>query len=340
MVERLKDMLRTPFSMLPLVAVLIVFTAGLSSYFTVLENKKNIEIVNKIDEQERKREWRSIVNIIEYNMDLYRQNSKVIAMQIENDLRQAYPDLGELEEQMDNNTYDQRFYDSTKMYLYDDQIGKVEAQPYVKTIGTVEHIIAFYTNNKDNTLSKLERDANVESDVKWGDLAELNLNPTLSEKAIKAAVEDQARGVIFTQSSKSSSGAVEKMEDMSITSLKKIYEEHGIDEFKHIDLLAPAYITEEGDIFGNEDSVKGFKKNKTKKMVIIQSVNLFDIIDDRGDALVESRLSIEKSMIFVHQFTQQKIFVSVLLSFVLWSIAIYLIITYNSESRKRSTDEY
>lgn len=325
-------MLRTPFTILPIVALLLVFTSGLGTYFTFLENEKNLTINQKLSTQQKMKEWKNIESVIYFNMDLHRQNSRIIAVGVERDLISHYDDLSILEKQMDNDTYDDAFYRIMEKNLYDPTMQNRPVQrPFLKMAGTTTNLITFHSNNNEHTLYPIVE--NVKKGTSWHEISELNeYNETLSKQAYRAVVR-QSKGLIYTQTSKSESGRVEQMQSMSIGELRKLYYESGLEEFKHLNLLAPAYITENGDIFGNMD-IRGLNNNHTKKIVIIQSVPMYDFLEKYMDKMDNIDGEIENTMLCVKKHGQQKVLVSLIVSFILWTVAIYLILIYNSQMKE------
>lgn len=63
--------------------------------------------------------------------------------------------------------------------------------------------------------------------------------------------------------------------EISYMSLKDVYLKEGIMGFKNYQFLIPAYITDTGDIFGQQDIVAG-EPQDTYKYIVIQSVSLYD----------------------------------------------------------------
>jgi hypothetical protein len=71
-------------------------------------------------------------------------------------------------------------------------------------------------------------------------------------------------------------------DDIDMTILKQIYMEKGLKGLSEIEILCPAYITENGDIFGIPDVSNYGKKNDNDKLIIVQRFNIYDQIMDRN----------------------------------------------------------
>ena len=96
-----------------------------------------------------------------------------------------------------------------------------------------------------------------------------------------------------------------KIQDATIESLKEIYMEEGLNGLRNYEILVPVYITDTGDIFGQQDIIQGVKQN-THKIIIIQEFNLYDqlqkttpeLYEDLVDSEDTSELDAEYNRIF------------------------------------------
>ena len=100
--------------------------------------------------------------------------------------------------------------------------------------------------------------------------------------------------------------------------LKRIYKEEGLEGLESYQFLVPAYITDDGDIFGQKDVVKGVIR-RNHKLVVIQEYNLYDQITAKFPELIND--TSEEEILINHEN-------SLNLSYVLGSVLIasYLII--------------
>lgn len=62
--------------------------------------------------------------------------------------------------------------------------------------------------------------------------------------------------------------------------LKTVYMQEGLDGFKNYQFYAPVYITDTGDVFGQDDIIFGQRDNTNHKFIIIQEFNLYDQIQE------------------------------------------------------------
>ena len=75
-----------------------------------------------------------------------------------------------------------------------------------------------------------------------------------------------------------------KMTDVSMEELKKLFVMEGIEGLKNIEFLAPAYITEDGDIFGVDDIGAKGQRVQNHKIIVVQGFNLYEQIHARHSA--------------------------------------------------------
>lgn len=79
----------------------------------------------------------------------------------------------------------------------------------------------------------------------------------------------------------------------TIESMKKVFKTQGIEALRNYDILVPAYITNEEDIFGVPDVDSHGKRINNDKIIVVQEFNIYDAImihrDDieRYDAYIE-----------------------------------------------------
>lgn len=82
--------------------------------------------------------------------------------------------------------------------------------------------------------------------------------------------------------------------EMTYENLKEVYVNEGLKGLKNYQFLVPIYITDTGDIFGNNDVVGGVPQN-THKFIIIQTFNVYDqlmnIKPDYGDSTYVSGIN-------------------------------------------------
>lgn len=76
-----------------------------------------------------------------------------------------------------------------------------------------------------------------------------------------------------------------RADEPSIESIKEAYFKYGLDGLKVYDILVPAYITNDADIFGVPDVDMHGIKNDNSKIIVIQQFNIYDAIFKHKDQL-------------------------------------------------------
>lgn len=119
----------------------------------------------------------------------------------------------------------------------------------------------------------------------WENVFAKSMYPPRTEKIIKAML-NQSQDILFLDHL-SVNAITDKdkqhllTEKSTLNDLYILYQQYGIDAFKNIQFLAPAYITPTGDIFGTKDiSIYG-KKNDNYKIIVVQTFNLYQQLMNR-----------------------------------------------------------
>lgn len=112
------------------------------------------------------------------------------------------------------------------------------------------------------------------------DLLDLD-NNDLNKEAIQTILaNDDMDKFIFWENNNS-----KKIKEMDIKSLINLYHEKGLFSMKNYELLIPTYITPDGDIFGIKDVDSLGHKIDNYKMIIVQRVNIYDILETYSSEL-------------------------------------------------------
>lgn len=112
-----------------------------------------------------------------------------------------------------------------------------------------------------------------------------DLNNDLNKEAIQTIlVNDNMDKFIFWGNNNNNS---ERIKEMDIKSLIDLYHDKGLFSMKNYELLIPTYITPDGDIFGVKDVDSLGHKIDNCKMIIVQRVNIYDILESYTSELSE-----------------------------------------------------
>ena len=164
--------------------------------------------------------------------------------------------------------------DSKLSYILDENL----KESYINKDSKNNHIFVATLDNIVWNRSNIMNDNENDSIVLWNQFHSYQLNEHLAKQAYDKIAECDYNDNPFIFWQSSNSVADEKIKVMDINNIYDIYTKYGIEELKHYEILVPSYITNDGDILGNQDiSASGIKKS-TYKMVIIQRINVYDAL--------------------------------------------------------------
>lgn len=100
-----------------------------------------------------------------------------------------------------------------------------------------------------------------------------------------------------------------KITTANYDTLLQVYLNEGVEGFRNYQVLCPAYITNNGDIFGQKDIVSGIKM-QNNKIIVIQEFNIYDqlqrnkmnLVDDRNIQAVIEGYSADLSFLYIIAF--------------------------------------
>lgn len=121
----------------------------------------------------------------------------------------------------------------------------------------------------------------------WKSEIKNSYNPELEEEAINRLLE-KSDDLIITESVNFLRDDYEnhiKITTSTYDSLLEVYLKEGIEGFRNYQVLCPAYITNNGDIFGQKDIVSGIKM-ENNKIIVIQEFNIYDQISHNKPSLM------------------------------------------------------
>lgn len=169
-------------------------------------------------------------------------------------------------------------------------------------VSTIDHIIWNRNLSYDYNLSN---DDNV---ITLDEFINNHYNSKLSKLAVESIknMNLDKNKFIFWEALDNSNPEHKLIEKMNISEIINVYNEEGIESLKSYEILVPAYITDNGDIFGNNDVDSNGNKNNTDKIIVIQRVNIFDALVKYESKINEFRNNIEKVDIFYNNIATTK----------------------------------
>lgn len=213
--------------------------------------------------------------IYTYTLELQKQSysqAKSVSKTVENHMRNG-TDLIQLKKDMDNGNFNQELHDIFKVSISGLSLNGIDNGRNGMFITSTEGILedSYYKR----TINKDKRD--------WESEISNSFNSKLQKYAIDKLL-DHSNSLIITEPmnlldrSDDNYNNHKLIEDCSYNTLKNMYFDEGINGFRNYQIIVPAYITDNGDIFGQEDISYGGIQNKTHKIIVIQEFNLYDQI--------------------------------------------------------------
>lgn len=117
----------------------------------------------------------------------------------------------------------------------------------------------------------------------WDTEFNYSKNKELASHAIQKIINKQTSELVLTESSYYQMNEKYVWLDPTIDDLKNEFYEYGLPILKKYDGLVPAYITEDGDIFGIPDVDHNGLKNQNDKIIVVQRFNLYDAIQQHKE---------------------------------------------------------
>ena len=219
----------------------------------------------------------------ELSMELYKQNSfdriysemqifrtqaneqvKEIAKTIEKELLES-GNLDQFQIDMDNGTINKEMYNIIKDNIKDKSLNNINNFRNGVLVMTYKGIYEDF--NYDRASNKIRT---------WEHELESSYNKFLEKDAFSKILNHSNDLIIIEHNNRISKEHM-LLSEASYEGLKNIYFNEGLEGLINYQIIVPAYITETGDIFGQDDIKQGIK-NDNHKIIIAQEFNLYDQI--------------------------------------------------------------
>lgn len=232
--------------------------------------------MQKVDESFNELKWNYIQTVLNEDYLAAGIQSKAMATEISKDILRKYPDMSQLQYQLDfpdkvdNPAYEQIFKDNIRgKYLFN--IENDNNDPFVASRNGILMDLSLNCSNVDDELRT------------WNKEIEAQYNKTLAQAAV-TLILNKGKGMIYWEYLPSNDPNHYVITYPSTRELQILYQKEGLDGLRNIEFLAPAYITEAGDIFGVDDIGKLGSMNANHKLIVIQGFNLYDQLTTRHAA--------------------------------------------------------
>lgn len=252
------------------IVVFILTLIAISHYlFFNYQTSLMVSQANAVDRNYKVIMWKDIENLMNISIDSAQMMASDTAKDIVEDIESEYSDLSELEREFNSGNYNSPKFNRIIMknirgkYMYD-----------IKTQKNSMFIISRTGILFDENVGKIEttsRDFDTE--------ARLHFNTDLAYNSLEMIVTERNNTLIYYEPE-----APEELSNHVTTTypsrenLRAVYEKEGLSGLRGYEILVPAYITDDGDVFGTPDIEDNGKVNKNHKLIVVQRFNLYDVL--------------------------------------------------------------
>lgn len=331
-----------------LISIILLTLASFIIILTVCDNailsikNSRAAAIEDVKKRDFDTVWMSILNYME---DAEKQTSGV-ATNIENDIRANF-DLKDFQTKLDN--------------------GDVEAREKLSEIfrENIDGVYIGEVNNNRNSIIILEGYDSIVEDLfvdpesrEEGAVIENPSSPTLSQyqnttynkelftSAVRK-IRTHTDKIIAIEPYNYIKGEHEKIPEMNYHNLKRVYINEGVQGLRNYQFLAPVYITDSGDIFGQKDIENGVPR-ENHKFIVIQTFNIYDQImfnsPEFGDDDYIGRINARYDRILNSLYIMGIIICTLIVFIIVYFFSLYnILITkeyeniYNSKTKDKNT---
>ena len=325
MLKYFKGLMEFPLKFIPLAVCATILATALSIYITTYQTYDLREMTSRIRTDTQEIKWDAIEHMLQKEYLIAKKETETLAVTLEQALRSNYPNLDVLEEQFNNKVYSEELNQIFRSVI---TVSHDENRTSLVMVGTRDHLISIHANTDRHLFSLIDTSKN----ISWLELASLTPNEVLTKNAIQSVLTRYNK-IIFTASDPNVMHAARTRTVPSIDSLQMIYDQEGVEGLKGLTLLAPAYITKEGDIFGTDDRTF-LKNNNNHKLIIVKTINVEELLDENKlfmDSITDTIKTLSDT---ANSQGERSVIQAISWSFTLFMLSLFMIAVYNSEARK------
>ena len=319
-------------SMMIVILLMLVSFVGIVGTCTI-----SINTVKQAREEQivdvRKRDFETIWGILQMYLNKSKTQTEEIANAIETEIKNTV-DLDNLKERLDHNdpTADQEIYEIIRKHIENVHFGGVSNnRNSIIVLEGYDTIIEDFLVDPDSRESD-KQDIEV-SGRKISDYISTTYNQDLFTSAMQK-IRNHTSGIIAIEPY----NYIDKeghtlITEMSFATLEEVYVKEGWEGLKNYQFLTPIYITDTGDIFGQQDIEHGIHQD-THKFIVIQTFNLYDQLNsvksDIGDDDYIGRLDYRYSEILNSLYILGIISIIMIAIIIIYSFSLYNMIIDNN----------
>lgn len=319
-----------PLNVIPITILSFLIIASVNIYVTRVENESSARFESKLRKNIEENSWDYLSNIIisVYNTSL--KHTEFVSARLENSILRSYPDLDVLKKEFETRMFSKKFHDIMKNTLEKDIESEINSNSYLTFVGLNNYVMAYFTNtNKDYSGKTTTAD--------WDTIIYSSPNKNLSEKSFRNILNNGKEFTVW-QTKPSLDNKLEKINETGLEAVKKAYELYGVEAFKYYDILTVSYITDSGDIFNTDDKTY-MNKNKNFKLVIVQSFNLYELLEPYLYFIDRNNIYSYEITSYVSENETHKEVKTILLTLITFLSCVLLIKVYNRDRENATKEE-
>lgn len=246
--------------------LVLIFTSGflVVLYNNIIEDVKNTQeaTIYKYKSEQFEKVWDILCNKLIIDAHT---NIKTAADSIESSMQSL--DMDKLKSDLDSGIYTDDIIEIFKSNLENISLNSIDNGKNNTLVMSNDKIILNYSYYAyPNTANDTHL---------FSSIITSGYNKELGQDAINK-IYQQSDNIICAELMKSNNKNHIAISSATKENFKKVYMEEGLDGFRNYQFFVPVYITEKGDIFGQDDIVYGERLDVNHKFIIIQEFNLYD----------------------------------------------------------------
>lgn len=224
----------------------------------------------------KEEQFDKIYNYLVILQDQAKESATSVATGIENDIN-ANVDLNQLKEDMDNRRFNAQLNEILEKNTENVYLNGIDSGRNGILVCDTDGVLL------DRSYDRAERKDNSAILTPASDY-----NKKLADEALYDIMNHHVDELIAIEQVYNSEQMPEdhiKISEVTYETLKSVFMKEGLEGLQYYQFLVPAYITETGDVFGQQDIVMGIK-NDTHKIIVIQEYNLIEQVKEKYQSIV------------------------------------------------------
>lgn len=303
-----------------IILVSFILILASCSYTISIVKESQAESIEDLRKRDFQSIWWSLTNFYKRADEQTSDVAKAIELQIKN-----YFDLSELKEGLDN---DDEVYTDAVYNIIRSNIENVHLNNIKNNRNSMIVLEGYDTIIEDFFVDPQSREKDIEfreEPIHLLQYRDSTYNKELFDVSTRK-IRNHTTGIIAFEPYNYLDDNHTKITNLSYESFESIYVEEGIQGLRNYQFIVPVYITDTGDIFGQQDVVNGIRQ-ETHKFTVLMTFNLYDQItaqqQDAGDNDQIGRIINRYSMILNSLYILGLIVCMIIVLIILYSVYIY-----------------